>query len=196
MSPTVSEAMRKPPSQTIFFGHDVPKDHLTLAGYLWLAVYLGVPVVISHHKVTPAHNHGRTVQTLAHLRGAMQHQCVALDCYPYTAGSTMIRADRALMGGRMVIASSQPHPECVGREIAEIAADWGVPRDEAARRLQPGSAIYFLMDEADVEHDGAKVLITELENGAPEDDYYDAKVKVLSEGIKHHVKEEEGTEHR
>lgn len=112
---------------------------------------LGVPVVISHHKVTPAHNHGRSVQTLAHLRGAMQHQCVALDCYPYTAGSTMIRADRALMGGRMVIASSQPHPECVGREIAEIAADWGVPRDEAARRLQPGSAIYFLMDEADVQ---------------------------------------------
>jgi hypothetical protein len=48
-----------------------------------------------------------------------------------------------------------------------------------------------MMDEANVEHDGAKILIAELENGSPEDDYYDAKVKVLSEEIKHHVKEEE-----
>ena len=48
-----------------------------------------------------------------------------------------------------------------------------------------------MMDEANVEHDGAKVLICELENGSPGDEYYDAKVKVLSEEIKHHVKEEE-----
>jgi hypothetical protein len=48
-----------------------------------------------------------------------------------------------------------------------------------------------MMDEANVEHDGAKVLIAELESGSPEDQYYDAKVKVLSEEIKHHVKEEE-----
>ena len=47
------------------------------------------------------------------------------------------------------------------------------------------------MDEANVEHDGAKVLIGELENGSPGDEYYDAKVKVLSEEIKHQVKEEE-----
>ncbi len=47
------------------------------------------------------------------------------------------------------------------------------------------------MDEAAVEHDGAKVLIAELEHGSPEDAYYDAKVKVLSEEIKHHVNEEE-----
>lgn len=48
-----------------------------------------------------------------------------------------------------------------------------------------------MMDEADVEHDGAKALIAEMENGSPDDDYYDAKAKVLSEEIKHHVKEEE-----
>jgi hemerythrin HHE cation binding domain-containing protein len=47
------------------------------------------------------------------------------------------------------------------------------------------------MDEANVEHDGAKALIAELEAGSPGDAYYDAKVKVLSEEIKHHVKEEE-----
>ena len=48
-----------------------------------------------------------------------------------------------------------------------------------------------ILDEAYVEHDGAKVLIAELMAGSPEDEFYDAKVKVLSEMIKHHVKEEE-----
>jgi hemerythrin superfamily protein len=45
--------------------------------------------------------------------------------------------------------------------------------------------------EAIVEHDGAKKLIAEIEASGPEDDYFDAKVTVLSEMIKHHVKEEE-----
>jgi hypothetical protein len=48
-----------------------------------------------------------------------------------------------------------------------------------------------LVKEAYVEHDGAKVLIAELSQSGPGDDFYDAKVKVLSEEIKHHVKEEE-----
>ena len=48
-----------------------------------------------------------------------------------------------------------------------------------------------LIEEAYVEHDGAKVLISELSNGGPDDEFFDAKVKVLSEMIKHHVKEEE-----
>ena len=45
--------------------------------------------------------------------------------------------------------------------------------------------------EAEIEHDGAKKLIAEIEASGPEDDYFDAKLKVLSEMIKHHVKEEE-----
>ena len=48
-----------------------------------------------------------------------------------------------------------------------------------------------LLDEAYVEHDGAKKLIAEIEAMKPSDDFYDAKVTVLSEYIKHHVKEEE-----
>ena len=48
-----------------------------------------------------------------------------------------------------------------------------------------------IYNEAYVEHDGAKVLIAEILAGTPDDDFYDAKVKVLSEMIKHHVKEEE-----
>jgi hypothetical protein len=48
-----------------------------------------------------------------------------------------------------------------------------------------------LVDEAIVEHDSAKVLIAEIEAGGPDEDFYDAKVHVLSELIEHHVEEEE-----
>lgn len=48
-----------------------------------------------------------------------------------------------------------------------------------------------LLGEAYVEHDGAKVLINDLMAGGPDNEFYDAKVTVLAEEIKHHVKEEE-----
>jgi hypothetical protein len=48
-----------------------------------------------------------------------------------------------------------------------------------------------MLDEAYVEHDGAKKLIAEIEAMKPGQEFYDAKVKVLGEYIKHHVKEEE-----
>jgi hypothetical protein len=48
-----------------------------------------------------------------------------------------------------------------------------------------------LMSESYVEHDSAKVLIAELAQSSPDDEFYDAKMSVLSEEIKHHVKEEE-----
>jgi len=47
------------------------------------------------------------------------------------------------------------------------------------------------MNEAYVEHDGAKILIAEIEDSRPEAAFYDAKIRVLSADIKHHVKEEE-----
>jgi N-acyl-D-amino-acid deacylase len=62
----------------------------------------------------------------------------------------MIRSDPALDDVRVIVAESAPHPECDGRELAEIAAEWGVKPHEAARRLQPGTAVYFTMDENDV----------------------------------------------
>lgn len=48
-----------------------------------------------------------------------------------------------------------------------------------------------LHNEAIIEHDGVKKLITEIESSGPGDQYFDARVKVLSEMVKHHVNEEE-----
>ena len=51
-----------------------------------------------------------------------------------------------------------------------------------------------LHHEAEIEHEGAKKLIAQIKDSGPQDDYFDAKVKVLSEMIKHHVREEEKRE--
>lgn len=49
-----------------------------------------------------------------------------------------------------------------------------------------------LLDEAVVEHASAKDLIEQIQSMNPDDELYDAKVKVLSEQIEHHIEEEEG----
>jgi len=49
-----------------------------------------------------------------------------------------------------------------------------------------------LVDEAAVEHQTVKALVGELQGATPDEELFDAKVKVLSEYVKHHVKEEEG----
>src|SRR5476649_2034179 len=111
---------------------------------------LDVTVVISHHKLMREANFGKSTLTLPLIRAAMQCQCVALDCYPYDASSTMLHTDETKLQGRVRIATSEPHPELAGRDLGEIAEEWGISRSEASRRLQPASAIYFSMDENDV----------------------------------------------
>ncbi|MDH5541098.1 MAG: D-aminoacylase, partial [Rhizobacter sp.] len=111
---------------------------------------LGVQVVVSHHKVTGANNWGRSPQTLAHIGQAMQCQCVALDCYPYTAASTMLHNDPVRLQTRVQIAHSTPHPEMAGRDLDDIAREWGCDKLQAVQRLQPASAVYFSMHEDDV----------------------------------------------
>lgn len=48
-----------------------------------------------------------------------------------------------------------------------------------------------MLNEAQVEHDGVKVLVREVMAESPDEEFYDAKIKVLSEYVKHHVAEEE-----
>ncbi|MES2991917.1 MAG: hemerythrin domain-containing protein [Pseudomonadota bacterium] len=48
-----------------------------------------------------------------------------------------------------------------------------------------------LLDEAEVEHASVKDLVSQIEEMDPDDDLYDAKVKVLGEYVRHHVQEEE-----
>ncbi|MEK7436702.1 MAG: D-aminoacylase [Pseudomonadota bacterium] len=112
---------------------------------------VGVPVIISHHKVVGRNNFGRSVETLALLRSAGERQSVCLDCYPYTASSTILRADRIALSSRILITWSKPHPEFAGMELAQAAAQLGLSQEQAVASLSPAGAIYFSMDEADVQ---------------------------------------------
>jgi N-acyl-D-amino-acid deacylase len=112
---------------------------------------LSVPVVISHHKVNGTRNHGRSRETLALISKQMREQSIGLDCYPYCAASTVLSADRAHFASRTRVTWSKPYPQYAGRDLAQIAQEWGVSQDEAVARLLPAGGIYFSMDEDDVQ---------------------------------------------
>jgi N-acyl-D-amino-acid deacylase len=95
-------------------------------------------------------NFGRSRETLPKIAGAMAQQAVALDAYPYAASSTVLRPDWVREGTRVLVTWSVPEPAEAGRDLADIAAGWGVDRQTAAARLMPAGAVYFSMDEADV----------------------------------------------
>ena len=81
----------------------------------------------------------------------MAKQAVCLDCYPYTAGSTILSADRAASSTRVIVTWSKSLPEYAGQDLADIAKKMGVSEEQAVARLNPAGAIYFRMDEADVQ---------------------------------------------
>lgn len=129
----------------------------------------GVPLIISHHKCAGPANWGRTRETLPLIEALAARQAIAMDVYPYVAGSTVLRED--LVDGviDVMLTWSDPHPDLGGRMLASIAQDWGVDQKTACRRLQPGGACYFQMNEADVERVIAHPLSMIGSDGLPHD---------------------------
>ncbi len=111
----------------------------------------GVPVVISHHKTIGRDNFGRTTETLPVIEAAIAQQPVGLDAYPYIASSTVLTAAQAGRATKVMVTWSKSVPDQAGRDLAAIAADWGMGIEAAVARLQPAGAIYWMMDEADVQ---------------------------------------------
>ncbi|UUZ69484.1 hypothetical protein LP416_08360 [Polaromonas sp. P2-4] len=97
----------------------------------------GVPLIVSHHKCAGPANWGRTQQTLPLIESLASRQPVAMDVYPYVAGSTVLRED--LVDGviDVLVSWSTPHPEMTGRTLASIAAEWGVTRKRYAAACSP-----------------------------------------------------------
>src|SRR5712675_3221530 len=92
-----------------------------------------------------------TAETLPVIAAAIARQEVGLDAYPYIASSTVLSAAQAERALKVLVTWSKSAPEEAGRELAAIAADWGVSQKKAVDRLQPAGAVYWMMDEADVQ---------------------------------------------
>jgi N-acyl-D-amino-acid deacylase len=129
------------------------------------------PVIISHLKCAGAGNWGRSPQLLAALEQAGEHQAVACDCYPYAASSSTLDLKQVTDAHRITITWSTRFPEHGGRDLKNIARDWGLSLLETARRLQPAGAVYYGMDESDVRRILAHPLSMIGSDGLPEDPF-------------------------
>ena len=110
-----------------------------------------VPVVVSHHKCSGPANWGRSRETLPVIERASRQRTVGLDAYPYAAGSTVLDPDWVNEEIRILVTWSRSHPNMPGADLVDVARDWGCSQRDAAVRLHPAGAIYFQMDEADVQ---------------------------------------------
>ena len=88
-------------------------------------------------------------------------------------------------------ASDEAKATLVGQICTELTIHAQIEEEIFYPAVRAAISDEDLMDEADVEHDGAKNLIAQLRGMRPGEDHYDAKVTVLGENIDHHVKEEE-----
>jgi hypothetical protein len=88
-------------------------------------------------------------------------------------------------------ASGDGRKEKIARQICRELTVHAMIEEEIFYPAIEGKVDDELLEESFVEHDAAKLLIAEIESGGPDEDFYDAKVKVLKEEIEHHVEEEE-----
>lgn len=108
-------------------------------------------VHVSHHKCAGLANHGKSVETLKIIDDARSTHDIGLDTTPYIASSTMLNSGRHRQASKVLVASSEPYPEMGGRDLDDIAKEWGTDRDGAVERLLPALGVFFIMDEADVQ---------------------------------------------
>ena len=127
------------------------------------------PVIVSHLKCAGAANHGRSGDVLVALERAAADGPVGCDCYPYTASASLLDLKQVVPETPIMITWSDGAPEQSGRMLIDIAADWGVDLQRAARRLQPAGAVYHCMDASDVERILAHPLTMIGSDGLPVD---------------------------
>jgi hypothetical protein len=106
----------------------------------------------------------------------------------------LLKADHRKVEGLFAKFAKAKQPDKKKALASEICTELSVHAQIEEEIFYPASREAVeddLRHEAYVEHDGAKVLIAELAGSDPSDEFYDAKMTVLCEQIKHHVKEEE-----
>jgi N-acyl-D-amino-acid deacylase len=168
----VAEALRDAGGLYVTHMRDEANDVLaSIEETLRIGRAVNAPVVISHHKCSMPENYGRSVETLSQIDAAAAVQRVDFDVYPYAAGSTVLMPERLRPDVPVQITWSVPHPDLAGRMLDDIARDWGATPREAAERLLPAGAIFFQMDEQDVQRILAHRLAMIGSDGLPHDTF-------------------------
>jgi len=175
MAPTeeviaVAEALRNAGGVYVTHMRDEADDVLvSIEETLRIGRAVNAPVVISHHKCSMPENYGRSLETLPRIDVAAAAQRVDFDVYPYAAGSTVLMPERLRPDVPVQITWSIPHPDFAGRMLDDIAREWGTTPRDAADRLLPAGAIFFQMDEQDVQRILAHRLAMIGSDGLPHD---------------------------
>ena len=128
---------------------------------------LDTPLVLSHHKLIGVPNHGGSARTLALIDAAAAAQNVCIDCYPYTASSTMLLPERVASSVDVQVTWSQREPLAAGRSLRQMAAERGIEPAALAAALMPAGAIYFAMSDDDVDRILAHPLTMIGSDGLP-----------------------------
>ncbi|MDO3388601.1 D-aminoacylase [Gilvimarinus sp. SDUM040013] len=111
-----------------------------------------VPLIISHLKCAGKGNWGRSGELLEQIEHAIETQQVACDCYPYAASSSTLDLAQVTEDTDIFITWSDAHPDKTGNTLRDIADQWQLSLLDTARKLQPAGAVYYCMDENDVEN--------------------------------------------
>lgn len=127
------------------------------------------PIIVSHLKCAGAGNWGRSGQVLKKLEMAANNHPVGCDCYPYSASSSTLDLQQVTSDFDIVITWSEPHLELGGKKLVDIANDWDLSLQDAAKKLQPAGAVYHGMSEADVQKILAHPLTMVGSDGLPVD---------------------------
>jgi N-acyl-D-amino-acid deacylase len=125
----------------------------SVAEAILIAREANVPTILSHHKCVGRNAWGLTQQTLAQISAAREADpglVLELDCYPYTASSTVLMMERVQSATRTVLTHSATFPAFAGRDLADIVREWGLTIEQTIERLSPAGAVYFNMNEDDL----------------------------------------------
>ena len=87
--------------------------------------------------------------------------------------------------------SAQERQRIVATACAELTVHTKLEEEIFYPALRAAIDDAALMNEAQVEHDGAKALIAQLANMSAKNEMFNAKFTVLSEYVNHHIKEEQ-----
>ncbi len=125
----------------------------SVAEAIRIALESKVAIVLSHHKCVGKSAWGLTEQTLtaiAAARDANPELTLSIDCYPYTASSTVLMEERVINATKTILTHSLPCPEMAGRNFADITREWGLSIEATIAKLAPAGAVYFNLHEDDL----------------------------------------------